>query len=308
MRLPFGSLSFLPFFQLLMNMNTKIHIHGYLAGVGALLLCAVLSGCQWFEQKRMTGVAVALNGQYLYQSTLDSLSFGLSSEDSARVVELYLKQWAKDILVYEKAKGAADKTIEALVEDYRRSLYVHAFEQELVERRMPKQVADSVIEQIYAAHPEKFELRESIAKGVLIVVPNGAPNMKKLRGWLTDLSEENLENIEKFAYNYAVGYELFTDQWRTAQQLLLTMPFEQDELDRLLRSKQQIELQDSLSTYILQVTDKQMAGEPMPIEYARPEIEKAVLSQRRVLFLQKERERLYEDALRHKKIQFFESH
>ena len=275
--------------------------------ISILLLCTVLSGCQWFEQKRMTGVAVALNGQYLYQSTLDSLSFGLLSEDSARVVEQYVKQWAKDILEYERAKGAADKSIEALVEDYRRSLYVHAYEQELVERRMPKQVADSVVEQIYAAHPEKFELRESIAKGVLIVVPNGAPNMKKLRGWLTDLSEENLENIEKFAYNYAVGYELFTDQWRTAQQLLLTMPFEQDELDRLLRSKQQIELQDSLSTYILQVTDKRMAGEPMPIEYARPEIEKAVLSQRRVLFLQKERERLYEDAIKYNKIVFFEN-
>ena len=275
--------------------------------ISILLFCAVLSGCQWFEQKRMTGVAVTLNGQYLYQSTLDSLSFGLLSEDSARVVEQYVKQWAKDILVYDKAKGAVDKTIEALVEDYRRSLYVHAFEQELVERRMPKQVADSIVEQIYAAHPEKFELRESIAKGVLIVVPNGAPNMKKLRGWLTDLNEDNLENIEKFAYNYAVGYELFTDQWRTAQQLLLTMPFEQDELDRLLRSKQQIELQDSLSTYILQVTDKRMAGEPMPIEYARPEIEKAVLSQRRVLFLQKERERLYEDAIKYNKIVFFEN-
>ena len=275
--------------------------------ISILLFCAVLSGCQWFEQKRMTGVAVALHGQYLYQSTLDSLSFGLLSEDSARVVEQYVKQWAKDILVYDKAKGAVDKTIEALVEDYRRSLYVHAYEQELVERRMPKQVADSVVEQIYAAHPEKFELRESIAKGVLIVVPNGAPNMKKLRGWLTDLSEENLENIEKFAYNYAVGYELFTDQWRTAQQLLLTMPFEQDELDRLLRSKQQIELQDSLSTYILQVTDKRMAGEPMPIEYARPEIEKAVLSQRRVQFLQEERERLYEDAIKYNKIVFFEN-
>ena len=255
----------------------------------------------------MTGVAVALNGQYLYQSTLDSLSFGLSSEDSARVVEQYVKQWAKDILEYERAKGAADKAIEALVEDYRRSLYVHAYEQELVERRMPKQVADSVVELIYAAHPEKFELRESLAKGVLIVVPNGAPNMKKLRGWLTDLNEENLENIEKFAYNYAIGYELFTDQWRTAQQLLMSMPFERDELNRLLRSKQQIELQDSLSTYILQVTDKRMAGEPMPIEYARPEIEKAVLSQRRVQFLQEERERLYEDAIKYNKIFFFEN-
>ena len=267
----------------------------------------MLSGCQWFDQKRMTVVAVALNGQYLYQSTLDSLSFGLSSEDSARVVEQYVKQWAKDILEYERAKRAADKAIEALVEDYRRSLYVHAYEQELVERRMPKQVADSVVEQIYAAHPEKFELRESLAKGVLIVVPNGAPNMKKLRGWLTDLNEENLENIEKFAYNYAIGYELFTDQWRTAQQLLMSMPFERDELNRLLRSKQQIELQDSLSTYILQVTDKRMAGEPMPIEYARPEIEKAVLSQRRVQFLQEERERLYEDAIKYNKIVFFEN-
>ena len=275
--------------------------------ISILFLCAVLSGCQWFEQKRMTGVAVALNGQYLYQSTLDSLSFGLLSEDSARVVEQYVKQWAKDILEYERAKGAADKAIEALVEDYRRSLYVHAYEQELVERRMPKQVADSVVEQIYAAHPEKFELRESLAKGVLIVVPNGAPNMKKLRGWLTDLNEENLENIEKFAYNYAIGYELFTDQWRTAQQLLMSMPFERDELNRLLRSKQQIELQDSLSTYILQVTDKRMAGEPMPIEYARPEIEKAVLSQRRVQFLQEERERLYEDAIKYNKIVFFEN-
>ena len=275
--------------------------------ISILFLCAVLSGCQWFEQKRMTGVAVALNGQYLYQSTLDSLSFGLSSEDSARVVEQYVKQWAKDILEYERAKGAADKAIEALAEDYRRSLYVHAYEQELVERRMPKQVADSVVEQIYAAHPEKFELRESLAKGVLIVVPNGAPNMKKLRGWLTDLNEENLENIEKFAYNYAIGYELFADQWRTAQQLLMSMPFERDELNRLLRSKQQIELQDSLSTYILQVTDKRMAGEPMPIEYARPEIEKAVLSQRRVQFLQEERERLYEDAIKYNKIVFFEN-
>ena len=275
--------------------------------ISILFLCAVLSGCQWFEQKRMTGVAVALNGQYLYQSTLDSLSFGLSSEDSARVVEQYVKQWAKDILEYERAKVAADKAIEALVEDYRRSLYVHAYEQELVERRMPKQIADSVVELIYAAHPEKFELRESLAKGVLIVVPNGAPNMKKLRGWLTDLNEENLENIEKFAYNYAIGYELFTDQWRTAQQLLMSMPFERDELNRLLRSKQQIELQDSLSTYILQVTDKRMAGEPMPIEYARPEIEKAVLSQRRVQFLQEERERLYEDAIKYNKIVFFEN-
>ena len=95
--------------------------------------------------------------------------------------------------------------------------------------------------------------------------------------------------------------------WIVGDEAILRSEVEEERL-RAQYEGQQIELQDSLSTYILQVTDKRMAGEPMPIEYARPEIEKAVLSQRRVLFLQKERERLYEDALQHKKIQFFESH
>jgi len=48
-----------------------------------------------------------------------------------------------------------------------------------------------------------------------------------------------------------------------------------------------------------------MYGEQMPFEYARPEIEKIVLSEREVEFLQKERERLYNEAIQKKKIIFY---
>ena len=44
----------------------------------------------------------------------------------------------------------------------------------------------------------------------------------------------------------------------------------------------------------------------MPIDYARPEIEKKVLSLRQVDFLKEERKRLYDDAVLFKKIQFYE--
>ena len=68
----------------------------------------------------------------------------------------------------------------------------------------------------------------------------------------------------------------------------------------------QIEKSDSVKTYLLQVTDKHLRGEQMPIEYARPEIEKIVLSTRQVEFLQKERERLYNEAIQKGTIKFYE--
>jgi len=44
----------------------------------------------------------------------------------------------------------------------------------------------------------------------------------------------------------------------------------------------------------------------MPMEYARPQIEKIVLNARQVDFLNKERERLYNEAMQNQKIKFYE--
>ncbi len=264
----------------------------------------VLSGCSAFHRKHQLGTAVELNGHSLYWETLDSLTAGLSTEDSAEVASQYIRQWATDILEYDKAKDMASGEIEALVEDYRRSLYVHAYETRLVEHRMPTSVPDTIVKEIYQEHIDQFVLKESILKGLLLVVPQNAPHLKRLRQWL-EQPDENIEDIEKYAYRYATGYELFTDRWETAQQILITLPFAKDELNTFLRQTKRIEVSDSTSLYILQVTEKHLAGEPMPIDYARPEIEKTVLSRRQVEFLQNERKRLYDDAVLFKKIQFY---
>lgn len=273
-----------------------------------LIVAVVLSltGCSMAKRRHQAGAAVEMNGQYLYYSTLDSLTIGLSGEDSARVADLYIQQWAKDILEYQKARDNADNAIEALVEDYRRSLYVHNYEQNLIDKRMSKQVADSVIERIYTDHQQEYLLQEGLLKGMLIVVPKDAPNLQKLKQWMTNLNEKNLEEIEKYAFHYASGYELFNDRWVSEQEMVLQMPFESNQLSQMLHQRSQIELSDSLTTWILQVTERRQRGETMPLEHARPEIEKAILSRRQVDFLQQEREKLYEQAILFQKIKFYE--
>lgn len=271
----------------------------YLA-LASFLLC----GCQALEKKQQSGAAVEVNGHYLYRSTLDSLTLGLNSEDSMRVTQQYISQWAKDILLYDNAKAQANSEIERMVEDYRRALYVHAYEEYLVERHMSKTVLDTTIAQIYAQMSDRFILDESIIHGILVVVPNDAPNIAKLRGWM---SKKEMDNIEKYAYQNASGYELFDDKWLTTTDLLNHMPIERGDIENKLKSKDQVEMSDSLYTYILQVTDKYLRGSAMPIEYARPQIEKMVLHERQVDFLQKEREKLYNEAIQEQKIKFYEN-
>lgn len=269
----------------------------------ALLAGFLLGGCAAYEKKNQSGAAVDVNGHYLYQSTLDSLTLGLPSEDSMRVVQQYVSQWAKDMLMYDAAKARTNSAIEALVEDYRRTLYVHAYEEYLVDRRMPKTVTDSTVQQVYEQMPDRFKLDQSIMQGMLVVVPNDAQKIAKLRSWIEKME---LDNIEKYAYQYASGYELFTDKWLTTTDIIASMPISRAALETALKSKNQIEVSDTLKTYILQVTDKHLQGEKMPIDYARPEIEKIVLNARQVEFLQKERERLYNEAVQEKKIRFYE--
>ena len=278
-------------------------------------LCAgsvLLSGCSALAKKQQAGAAVEVNGQYLYRSTLDSLTMGMSSEDSLRITQQYVSQWAKDILLYDAAKQRPNKEIEQLVEDYRRTLYVHAYEEYLADRYMGKGISDSTTLEIYQKMPDRFRLDESIVKGLLVVVPSDAANVEKLRKWMSDVKSKQsdetskvMDNIEKYAYQNASGYELFTDKWLTATSLLTQMPIERSELESRLKSTNQIEISDTIKTYILQVTEKHLRGEQMPLEYARPEIEKIVLSSRQVEFLRKERERMYNEALQSGKIKFY---
>lgn len=284
------------------------------------VLMTLMCGCQALEKKQQVGAVAELNGHYLYRSTLDSLTLGLNSEDSLRVVQLYIRQWAQDILLYDNSTARTHREIEQMVSEYRRTLYAQAYEDRLVERRMPKSIPDSAVQAIYDRMPDRFILDESIVKGVLLVVPNDAPNLSKLKQWLLKIGTERqerkekknskatnvLDDIEKYVYQNASGYELFTDQWTTVTALTRQMPVERADLETKLKYGNRIEISDSTQTFILQVTEKHMRGEKMPVEYARPQIEKIILNARRVEFLRKERERLYNDAVQEKKIKFFD--
>lgn len=272
-----------------------------------ILGLSILNSCNLFEERRLSGTAAEYNGKTITLKQLQLLTTGLTPEDSTRVAEQYIRQWAIDLIEYDIAKDQTNKTIESLVEDYRRSLYLHEYEEQLIAQYMPRAIEDSVIQAFYDVHSNHLILPETIIQGILLVVPHDAPNIDELRKKIQHPDvEENIEWLEKFAYQYAVGYELFLDDWKNTNAVIVHIPLGVNELNKQLRTKRQIEVQDSVNTFILQVTDMHPEGAQMPLAYARKEIEDILLHERQIKFLQREREALYNQAIKEGKLKLYE--
>jgi len=267
----------------------------------------MLAGCSMWQPKHREGVAVELNGQELTFTQLDEITRNAqSTEDSAARADAYIFQWASDILEYTEAQDRASADLESLVEDYRRTLYIHEYEQKMVARHQPKNWPDSLVERIYEQQKEQMRLKETILKGVLLVVPQGTPKIAQMKSWLTHLTDDNIEKIEKYAFQYATGYEYFPTQWYTSNQIILRLPLQNNFLEEKLSKNNQIVIEDSTSVYVLQITDKRLVGDIMPIECARENIEQLLLNDWKINFLKKERQQLFDAAQRYDKLKRYE--
>lgn len=282
--------------------------HGFMRKGIVVILCVVLfCGCAKFEQKRLSGVAVEYNGATVTYADLDALTYGLSSEDSARVADSYIQQWATSLIVYDRSKEIKSREIDEMVENYRRSLCQHEWERKQIAQKMPMLIEDSLVLEFYEQNKQHFILDRAILRGLLLIMPVGAPNLEKLKDMVeVPHEEENIEWVEKYAYQYAVGYELFLDDWKTVEQIAVYMPYSQDELSKQIKQKKQILAQDSLNVYLLQVTDFCGKGEYKPLEYVQDEIKELILSQRQVGFIRLLREDLYEKAVQQGKLKRYE--
>lgn len=282
--------------------------HGFMRkGIVVILCVALFCGCAKFEQKRLSGVAVEYNGATVTYADLDALTYGLSSEDSARVADSYIQQWATSLIVYDRSKEIKSREIDEMVENYRRSLCQHEWERKQIAQKMPMLIEDSLVLEFYEQNKQHFILDRAILRGLLLIMPVGAPNIEKLKDMVEmPHEEENIEWVEKYAYQYAVGYELFLDDWKTVEQIAVYMPYSQDELSKQIKQKKQILAQDSLNVYLLQVTDFCGKGEYKPLEYVQDEIKELILSQRQVEFIRLLREDLYEKAVQQGKLKRYE--
>jgi len=82
-----------------------------------------------------------VEGKFLYLDQIQEIiPPNVNAEDSAEIAESFIRKWVTDVLLYEIAKrNVTNKDeIDRLIEDYRKSLTIHQYQQKLIEQRLPK--------------------------------------------------------------------------------------------------------------------------------------------------------------------------
>ena len=109
-----------------------------------LVIAGALSGCgQEHDHKGRTPL-VEVAGEYLYKEDLQAaLPFHISKDDSVLFAEHYIKNWVEDVLLFDKAEGNIpdNAKIAKLVENYRRALIMHTYQEELVNQKLANEIS-----------------------------------------------------------------------------------------------------------------------------------------------------------------------
>lgn len=248
---------------------------------------------------------VEVNGTFLYKEDLQSvLPAGLTKDDSLLFAEHYIRTWVEDLLLYEKAQNNIpdNEEIDRLVENYRKALIMHTYQEELIGQRLTKDIPEQEIAEYYEKNKELFKLDRPLVKGLFIKVPLIAPQLTNVRKWYKSEAQEAVEHLEKYSFQNAVKYEYFYDKWVSLADILDLIPLKTDSPEEYINKNRHVELKDTAFYYFLNVSDYRAVGEQEPYEFAMPEAKDMLVNIKRVDFMRQVKDDLYKRAIDRKRL------
>ncbi len=279
--------------------------------IPVILVIYLLASCHRGGVQSTDKTPVARVGtHYLYKEEItENFVSGLSREDSAKFVKNYIDRWIREQLLAQKARlylpGGQIEKIEKQVEETRRNLMVHQYEQDLILQKMDTIVDDTLIENFYNEHKDLYALQYNIVKALYIKIPLSAPDISKARRWYRSNRDQDYNRLENYCYQYAVKFDDFKDRWIRFDFLLHELPFTVSNQERYLRYNPYIEVKDSAYQYFVRIREYRLRGTDAPVEYVENTIKQVILNERKIRFIRELENNIYSEALNRKEFEIF---
>ena len=265
--------------------------------ISGLLLCS----CGFLNKDNGEGALARVYDKYLYKKDIEALLLKLEGDkDSSTIVANYIETWIQQELLLEKAElnlKDEEKDFRKLLEDYRRSLIIFAFQKEWVRQNLDTNVSDEEIIDYYNKNEANFELKENIVKMRYARVARNSPKLNLLEKSIQGSDEESKKDFKDYCVQYALDYNENDTVWMTLDDLKIVVPLKIDDEESFLKNNKFVVSADTVNYYLLYINDYKIKSAISPLSFEKERIRNIIINQRKLALISNMKSDLYKTAL-----------
>jgi hypothetical protein len=231
-----------------------------------------------------------------------------ATEDSAFFVERYMNLWIrKQLMIYHAEINLSSDLLdyEKQISEYRSSLLIYAYQQELINQNFDTSITNKEITDYYNQYREEFKLVKNIFRGRYIVVDKSAPKLKVLSKWYKSDKTANIENLTDYCQQFSKEYYLADSSWQYFATINNKLPEFITEEKYFLENTKGVWFEDQQYRYYIYIKDYKIKGSISPLALEREKIRNVLLNKNKIQYLKQLEDELYQNGLALKKIKIY---
>ena len=267
-----------------------------------IITVVVLSSCSYFFKKKSERVLARVYNEYLYESDLaEVIPHGTSPRDSASLARNFIDSWIRQKLIIHQAENnltSQQMDFSHQLENYKNSLIIFEYENELVKQKLDTVVSDEEIEAYYAANQQNFLLKENIVQILYVKLPLSSPNKKQIKKLLDSDNSEDKTKLSELAEKYAADYFLDDQNWLLFNNVMNQIPIKTYNQEEFLKNHKDVEVLDSAYYYIARFKDFKIKESISPLSFEKDPVRNIILNKRKIDLINKMHQDVYDMAVK----------
>jgi len=270
--------------------------------IAILFFIVLFTSCDvfTFQEKEdvKSDIIAIVNTEKLFKEDIKSIiPSNVTKQDSIIIVKSFVKDWAVKRLLLDKAKNNSSlevvNEIDELVKDYKESLLINSYKEQLVKQRLDTLITEEEIDSFYKVNKENFKLNEELVKIRYLHIPENINDKEEILQLFKSDDILDLEELEKQELSFK--FHQFNDSvWTAVDKVLLKLPFSKE---KLLKKTKFIQKQDSLGLYLVAIKDVLTRNEIAPVSYIKSTIKQMILHRRKIELIREIEKIIVKDAI-----------
>ena len=249
-----------------------------------LILIPFYSCNSSFDTSDKRALARVYDSYLYYEDVVKTIPNSFNKNDSLQWIEKYIDNWVNKQLILRKAElnlTEKQKDVEKELLDYRTTLIIHRFKENIIKQRLDTVITQQDIETYYEEFQSEFRLKQDYVKTIYVKIPKSTPDFIKIRQWYRSEKEEDLNDLEDYCFQNGLEFN-FDITWESFNSVLSKINYNVRSNKDFLKRNHFIEKRDSVYRYYMNIKKYKLTNDIAPVSIVSNDIKKIIINKRKI--------------------------